>query len=78
MVCVFYLVCCLSNSFLSPNSIEKVQLLDMGSYQCAVLSEHQQTFSEKGGIQLEGKFIFRHSYKNKQVPSESREGFYLD
>lgn len=40
------------------NSIEKVQLPDMGSYRCAVLSESHQTFSEEGSIQLEGEFIF--------------------
>ncbi|CAJ1064939.1 tyrosine-protein kinase receptor UFO [Xyrichtys novacula] len=45
-----------SNSWtiMSTLSIEKVQLPDMGSYQCAVLSESQQILSEEGGIQLEG------------------------
>lgn len=36
--------------------IEKVQLPDMGSYQCAVLTESQETYSEEGSIQLEGEF----------------------
>uniref|UniRef100_A0A8D0AT62 receptor protein-tyrosine kinase n=1 Tax=Sander lucioperca TaxID=283035 RepID=A0A8D0AT62_SANLU len=45
-----------SNSWtiMSMLSIEKVQLPDMGSYQCAVLSESHQTMSEEGSIQLEG------------------------
>ncbi|XP_034723000.1 tyrosine-protein kinase receptor UFO isoform X1 [Etheostoma cragini] len=45
-----------SNSWtiMSTLSIEKVQLPDMGSYQCAVLSESHQTMSEEGSIQLEG------------------------
>ncbi|KAF7665325.1 hypothetical protein LDENG_00147640 [Lucifuga dentata] len=34
--------------------IENVQLPDMGSYRCAVLSESHQTLSEEGSIQLEG------------------------
>lgn len=42
----------------TPNSIEKVQLPDMGSYRCAVLSESHQIVSEEGGIQLEGEFLF--------------------
>ncbi|XP_060903104.1 tyrosine-protein kinase receptor UFO [Labrus mixtus] len=41
-------------TIMSTLRIEKVQLPDMGSYQCAVLSESQQTLSEEGGIQLEG------------------------
>uniref|UniRef100_A0A665UC41 receptor protein-tyrosine kinase n=1 Tax=Echeneis naucrates TaxID=173247 RepID=A0A665UC41_ECHNA len=45
-----------SNSWtiLSTLSIEKVQLPDMGSYQCAVLLESHQIFSDEGSIQLEG------------------------
>ncbi|KAM3616369.1 uncharacterized protein V6R79_016901 [Siganus canaliculatus] len=39
---------------ISTLSIERVQLTDMGSYQCAVLSEDHQTLSEEGSIQLEG------------------------
>ncbi|XP_053729360.1 tyrosine-protein kinase receptor UFO [Synchiropus splendidus] len=35
-------------------SIEKVQLLDMGSYQCAVETESRRILSEEGNIQLEG------------------------
>uniref|UniRef100_A0A7N8X2N1 receptor protein-tyrosine kinase n=1 Tax=Mastacembelus armatus TaxID=205130 RepID=A0A7N8X2N1_9TELE len=41
-------------SFFTRNSIEKVQLLDMGTYQCAVQSGSQQVLSEEGRIQLEG------------------------
>lgn len=36
--------------------IEKVQLPDMGSYRCAVISESHQTLSDVGNIQLEGEF----------------------
>uniref|UniRef100_A0A7N9APM5 receptor protein-tyrosine kinase n=1 Tax=Mastacembelus armatus TaxID=205130 RepID=A0A7N9APM5_9TELE len=45
-----------SNSWtiMSTLSIEKVQLLDMGTYQCAVQSGSQQVLSEEGRIQLEG------------------------
>ncbi|TNN01186.1 hypothetical protein fugu_010568 [Takifugu bimaculatus] len=45
-----------SNSWtvISTLRIEKVQLSDMGSYQCAVLSEEQEIFSKEGSIQLEG------------------------
>ncbi|GLD52751.1 tyrosine-protein kinase receptor UFO isoform X1 [Lates japonicus] len=45
-----------SNSWtiMSTLSIEKVQLPDMGSYRCAVLSESHQILSEEGSIQLEG------------------------
>uniref|UniRef100_A0A674P4H6 receptor protein-tyrosine kinase n=1 Tax=Takifugu rubripes TaxID=31033 RepID=A0A674P4H6_TAKRU len=39
---------------ISTLRIEKVQLSDMGSYQCAVLSEEQEIFSKEGSIQLEG------------------------
>lgn len=39
---------------ISTLRIEKVQLADMGSYQCAVLSEDHQTLSEEGSVQLEG------------------------
>lgn len=58
--------------FYTHNSIEKVQLPDMGSYQCAVLSESHQTMSEEGSIQLEGEFIFSslmyaNSYKSSAV-----------
>ncbi|KAM9801717.1 tyrosine-protein kinase receptor UFO [Neosynchiropus ocellatus] len=35
-------------------SIEKVQLPDMGSYQCAVETESRRILSEEGSIQLEG------------------------
>lgn len=42
--------------FCTLNSIEKVQLPDMGSYQCAVLSGDQPTLSDEGSIQLEGAF----------------------
>ncbi|CAB1450410.1 unnamed protein product, partial [Pleuronectes platessa] len=41
-------------TIISTLSIEKVQLPDMGSYRCAVLSEHLQVLSEEGSIQLEG------------------------
>lgn len=44
--------------FYTQNSIEKVQLPDMGSYRCAVKTESGQTLSEEGSIQLEGEFIF--------------------
>lgn len=37
------------------DSIEKVQLADMGSYQCAVQSEDHRTLSEEGSVQLEGE-----------------------
>uniref|UniRef100_A0A4W6CQX2 receptor protein-tyrosine kinase n=1 Tax=Lates calcarifer TaxID=8187 RepID=A0A4W6CQX2_LATCA len=40
--------------FYTLYSIEKVQLPDMGSYRCAVLSESHQILSEEGSIQLEG------------------------
>ncbi|CAG12757.1 unnamed protein product, partial [Tetraodon nigroviridis] len=45
-----------SNSWtvISTLSIEKSQLSDMGSYQCAVLSKGKQILSEEGSIQLEG------------------------
>ncbi|KAG7479604.1 tyrosine-protein kinase receptor UFO [Solea senegalensis] len=45
-----------SNSWtiMSTLGIDKVQLLDMGSYRCAVLSESHQIMSEEGAIQLEG------------------------
>ncbi|XP_068173500.1 tyrosine-protein kinase receptor UFO [Antennarius striatus] len=45
-----------SNSWtiISTLSIEKVQLPDMGSYRCAVLSESHETLSKEGDIQLEG------------------------
>lgn len=39
------------------NRIEKVQLSDMGSYRCAVLTEEKEILSEEGSIQLEGEFI---------------------
>uniref|UniRef100_A0A672IYP0 receptor protein-tyrosine kinase n=1 Tax=Salarias fasciatus TaxID=181472 RepID=A0A672IYP0_SALFA len=39
---------------MSTLRIEKVQLPDMGSYRCAVLSESHRTLSEEGSIQLEG------------------------
>ncbi|KAM6933351.1 tyrosine-protein kinase receptor UFO [Xenentodon cancila] len=38
----------------STLSIEKVQLVHMGSYRCAVQSETHQTLSDEGRIQLEG------------------------
>ncbi|XP_028319972.1 tyrosine-protein kinase receptor UFO [Gouania willdenowi] len=41
-------------TIISTLRIEKVQLPDMGSYQCAVLSETPPTLSEEGSIQLEG------------------------
>uniref|UniRef100_A0A3Q3JIJ1 receptor protein-tyrosine kinase n=1 Tax=Monopterus albus TaxID=43700 RepID=A0A3Q3JIJ1_MONAL len=41
-------------SLYTNNSIEKVQLPDMGSYQCAVLSGGHRILSEEGSIQLEG------------------------
>ncbi|XP_056296945.1 tyrosine-protein kinase receptor UFO [Pseudoliparis swirei] len=41
-------------TIMSTLSIEKVQLPDMGSYRCAVLSESHQTMSEEGSLQLEG------------------------
>lgn len=43
------------NTFCAHDSIENVQLVDMGSYQCAVLSDDHQTLSEEGSIQLEGE-----------------------
>ncbi|KAM4566664.1 tyrosine-protein kinase receptor UFO [Odontesthes bonariensis] len=45
-----------SNSWtiMSTLRIEKVQLPDMGSYRCAVLSGSHQILSEEGSIQLEG------------------------
>ncbi|XP_071768624.2 tyrosine-protein kinase receptor UFO [Centroberyx gerrardi] len=39
---------------ISTLRVEKVQLPDMGSYRCAVLSEEHRTMSEEGNIQLEG------------------------
>uniref|UniRef100_A0A667Y685 receptor protein-tyrosine kinase n=1 Tax=Myripristis murdjan TaxID=586833 RepID=A0A667Y685_9TELE len=39
---------------ISTLRIEKVQLPDMGSYRCAVLSESHRTLSDEGNIQLEG------------------------
>lgn len=41
-------------TIMSTLTIEKVQLPDMGSYRCAVMSEGHQTLSEEGSIQLEG------------------------
>lgn len=41
-------------TIMSTLRIEKVQLTDMGSYQCAVFSETEQVFSDEGSIQLEG------------------------
>ncbi|KAJ0021915.1 hypothetical protein NQD34_009405 [Periophthalmus magnuspinnatus] len=41
-------------TIMSTLRIEKVQLTDMGSYQCAVFIETEQTFSDEGSIQLEG------------------------
>lgn len=58
-ICFLTLILFLSLNFLyfcTLNSIEKVQLPDMGSYQCAVLSEDQPTLSDEGSIQLEGAF----------------------
>uniref|UniRef100_A0A7N6C3C2 receptor protein-tyrosine kinase n=1 Tax=Anabas testudineus TaxID=64144 RepID=A0A7N6C3C2_ANATE len=45
-----------SNSWtiMSTLSIEKVELSDMGHYQCAVLSGSHQILSKEGSIQLEG------------------------
>uniref|UniRef100_A0A1A7X3R5 receptor protein-tyrosine kinase n=2 Tax=Iconisemion striatum TaxID=60296 RepID=A0A1A7X3R5_9TELE len=43
-----------SRTVRSTLKIEKVQLLDMGSYRCAVLSGNNQTLSAEGRIQLEG------------------------
>lgn len=41
-------------TIMSTLRIEKVQLTDMGSYQCAVFIETEQAFSDEGSIQLEG------------------------
>ncbi|XP_020784265.1 tyrosine-protein kinase receptor UFO [Boleophthalmus pectinirostris] len=41
-------------TIMSTLRIEKVQLTDMGSYQCAVFIETEQAFSNEGSIQLEG------------------------
>uniref|UniRef100_A0A8C6T835 receptor protein-tyrosine kinase n=1 Tax=Neogobius melanostomus TaxID=47308 RepID=A0A8C6T835_9GOBI len=41
-------------TIMSTLRIEKVQLTDMGSYQCAVFIEAEQAFSDEGSIQLEG------------------------
>ncbi|XP_034024488.1 tyrosine-protein kinase receptor UFO [Thalassophryne amazonica] len=45
-----------SNSWriVSTLRIDSVQVPDMGSYRCAVLSQSNQTVSEEGSIQLEG------------------------
>uniref|UniRef100_A0A669BG63 receptor protein-tyrosine kinase n=1 Tax=Oreochromis niloticus TaxID=8128 RepID=A0A669BG63_ORENI len=43
-----------SRTIISTLRIEKVQLPDMGYYKCAVLSGSNETFSDEGGIQLEG------------------------
>lgn len=45
--------------FYTHDSIEKVQLPDMGSYRCAVQSASHRIMSEEGSIQLEGEFISR-------------------
>ncbi|KAM4628445.1 tyrosine-protein kinase receptor UFO [Polymixia lowei] len=39
---------------ISTLRVEKVQLLDMGSYRCSVESEGQKIMSKEGNIQLEG------------------------
>lgn len=41
-------------TIMSTLRIEKVQLTDMGSYQCAVNIDTEQAFSNEGSIQLEG------------------------
>lgn len=46
---------CRVTSSSAHNRIEKVQLPDMGSYRCAVLSESHRTLSDEGNIQLEGE-----------------------
>lgn len=46
------------------NRIEKVQLPDMGYYKCAVRSGSNETFSDEGGIQLEGELLNNHSYRS--------------
>lgn len=86
-LCIFLLLsqCCFSvfqNQLmlflllLHTYSIEKVQLPDMGSYRCAVLSGSQQTLSDEGRIQLEGEFLFisltntEKQHRNQQVSSE--------
>lgn len=43
-----------SRTIISTLRIEKVQLPDMGYYKCAVRSGSNETFSDEGGIQLEG------------------------
>lgn len=71
--CVIFYYRCLQNLFawllLHLNRIEKVQLSDMGSYQCAVLSEEQEIFSEEGSIQLEGEFIISSIISTKLNPN---------
>lgn len=72
-LCHFYYRC-LQNLFawlsLHLNRIEKVQLSDMGSYRCAVLSgEKQEIFSEEGSIQLEGEFIINSIISTKLNPN---------
>lgn len=38
----------------------------MGSYRCAVLSEGHNTYSDEGGIQLEGEFILTSCHRHKK------------
>lgn len=58
------------------NRIEKVQLSDMGSYQCAVLSEEQEIFSKEGSIQLEGEFLIQSIISTKLNPSAPNLAFW--
>lgn len=41
----------------------------MGSYQCAVLSEEQEIFSQEGSIQLEGEVLLHSIISTKLNPS---------
>ncbi|KAM9318533.1 tyrosine-protein kinase receptor UFO [Pholidichthys leucotaenia] len=58
-----------SNSWtiISTLRIENVQLPDMGSYKCAVLSDSHETFSDEGSIQLEGLPHFSVEPEHKSV-----------
>lgn len=68
--CHFYYHCFISQHLfvwllLHLNRIEKVQLSDMGSYRCAVLSGETEILSEEGSIQLEGEFIVNSNWSMK-------------
>lgn len=53
------------------NSIEKVQLSDMGSYQCVAKSEERDVMSQEGSIQLEGEFIFSSATLTSTIRKEA-------